>query len=318
MSDPLSGFAAANLTIAQLKALTAGTAGSQSAFLAQAAKIAAQHGVTAAEFLNSLRTSTTVAGQVGSLAETALAIAETHGVTAAILETEIAAATAATAAGAGAGGAAGASGAGGAGAAGSGGAGAGAGAAGGAAASGTAMVIGGAIIAGLVGLIGYTGIQSVLADREADAAVSRADATEEMAEIVRDTDDNSVSGPEIGASGYALIQVTNHPNKAVSIRPMSAITGHQNGEAQLRLCNFLHGGRCGGDVVDTPNGPVTIDESPVASFSVLGEFPDYTSASSAMCSQMTNVAANNLSEGFSGDFGGERVTIDAASGGAPC
>ena len=121
------------------------------------------------------------------------------------------------------------------------------------------------------------------------------------------------------AKGFVLIQVGNHPNRALSIKRASAIKAHYSGKSVFRLCNFLHGGLCGGHTVVTPNGKrVTAKQSPVAQIAEIRTFKDYNSARAGMCQLVSNVRANRLSAGFSGDYRGRRVTLDVSSIGSPC
>ncbi|MEO0463269.1 MAG: hypothetical protein AAF127_09070 [Pseudomonadota bacterium] len=120
-------------------------------------------------------------------------------------------------------------------------------------------------------------------------------------------------------TGFVLIQVDNHPNRALAIKSAASIEAHFAGKSRFRLCNFLHGGLCGGRTVVTPNGNrVTAGQSPIAQIAKLRTFNDYASARAGMCALVANVRPNRLSAGFSGDYRGRRVTIDVRSVGNPC
>lgn len=190
----------------------------------------------------------------------------------------------------------------------------------GAAAGGSAVTVG-AVVAGVLGAIaiiaaGITGYQVLIANDEAEDAVETANRQDERVQERRDEVDGGAA--TLADEGYVVVQVTNHPQRALSVLGATAYREHEEGGAVLELCNFLHGGRCGGEEVDTPNGVVVAEASPTAALSVIGEAETSEEAWAQLCFQVENVRAAPLAEGFVADYGGETVTLDSRGFTAPC
>jgi hypothetical protein len=117
--------------------------------------------------------------------------------------------------------------------------------------------------------------------------------------------------------GWVVVQVTNHANRALSVRRAEDVSAHESGERPIYLCNFLHGGRCSDYCVTTPNGNVVCGKDVLASLSEISRHPSgddgKTEAWRSLCSQVSDVFAPPLAEGWMGVQGGANVTIDWAN-----
>lgn len=184
------------------------------------------------------------------------------------------------------------------------------------------ILIGGLVLVGvaLTTTIGVTAYQAYSAGAEADEAEAIAERTGQLAEERRLDHEADISTPDqdFGFGGYAAIQVTNHSGQAVAVRSMDAIARHQDGSQPMLLCNFMHGGRCPGDVVNTPNGNVTIESSPVAAITVLHQADSSAEAWAFLCGRLTEVRTANMADGFMGNFQGQTVTVDRSGFRSPC
>jgi hypothetical protein len=305
MTDPLSGYAAINLTQAQLYALYQAGVQGTAALQAELAAVAAAHGVggaaaPVAEVIRSIHTATTVAGQTGSWASAVASAVPAVGETAAIDvvagELAAAAAAAAPAAPAATGFAAWWASAG---------------------AATQAAVIASAFVAAALG--GYV-IGNVAGWASADNPIEQVEGVEGRTQDQIDEDnrqeaEEAVDEREAARSGYVVVRVTNHPRQALSVRRVEDIAAHDSGSS-IFVCQFLHGGNCASQCVTTPNGNSVCGADVPADLSVVSThtFDDsddpLVAAWRSLCAQVPDVVPATLAEGFVGTDG---TTIDWAN-----
>ena len=173
------------------------------------------------------------------------------------------------------------------------------------------VVIGGAI---------YMGTRIIGANDEADrneaiAAQTSASAAAASSEAAAAAESNNALPED---SRYFVVQVTNHPSKAIAVVASETLDDHEANRAKLHLCDFLHGGRCEGSVVDTPNGAVTAGPSPEAQFGVLESGTTSDDAYVKLCRLVSDVRPASLAEGFVADYRGETVTLSYSGFTSPC
>ncbi|MEW5990857.1 MAG: hypothetical protein AB1736_05860 [Chloroflexota bacterium] len=110
--------------------------------------------------------------------------------------------------------------------------------------------------------------------------------------------------------------MTNHANHALSVRRAEDIAAHEAGERDILVCNFLHGGLCADQCVDTPNGQAC-GQNVRAKLAEISRHPagdaGLNEAWRSLCSQVSNVYPAVLAEGWSGVRGDAAVTLDWAN-----